>query len=126
MPTTAPPTTATATSTAPSSTSSTQRPAATWVSRGCYLDDGVATLANRTTISGGDGGLTPDLCGTACWASGFNFAGTERGDECWCGNSIRNELATDANTTCITPCAGNALLTCGGEERIDVMEGKPL
>lgn len=124
MPSTALSTTMSATSIAPSTTSTTIRPTATWISRGCYLDNGVPTLANRTTINGS--GLTPDLCGTACWANGFTFAGTERGNECWCGNSIRNERATDANTTCVTPCAGNALLTCGGDERIDVIEGKPL
>ncbi|KAK8131827.1 hypothetical protein PG984_008265 [Apiospora sp. TS-2023a] len=70
--------------------------------------------------------MTPDLCATTCWAAGFDFAGVERGNECWCGDSIRNEKPTDAATTCVQPCAGDASRTCGGDHRIEVLEGRPV
>lgn len=119
----APPTTSTTTS-SHSLTSTVPTATPTWIEKGCYLDTGVArTLANRTTIAGGDAALMPEACEYACWIGGFTYAGVEAGSECWCGNSIRNEIATDSNTTCIIPCAGDSQLVCGGDGRVDVFQG---
>ncbi|KAF6786175.1 CFEM domain-containing protein, partial [Colletotrichum musicola] len=54
-----------------------------WTSLGCYEAD--RTLkAYSAAVDGGR--LTPDLCGTACYADGLKYAGLQAGKECWCND----------------------------------------
>ena len=62
--------------------------------------------------------MTNDKCKTSCWDSGYTFAGLENGNECWCGNSIRNELSL--NNGCYIKCAGPDSSNCGGLKLISI------
>jgi hypothetical protein len=112
----------TSTSSTKSATStSTAQP--TWRALGCYLDSSKPpTLSNRTSIVSGDTAMTIEACETACYKSGFLYAGVEAGSQCWCGSYVANEVAANA-TDCKTPCAGKAAQICGGTGRVNVYKG---
>jgi hypothetical protein len=120
------PTSTQSTITSPSSTksaTSTSTAQPTWTALGCYLDSSKPpTLSNRTSIVGGDTAMTIEACETACYISGFLYAGVEAGSQCWCSSYVANELAANA-TDCKTPCAGKASQICGGTGRVNIYQG---
>lgn len=66
--------------------------------------------------------MTIEACQKACWSGGWQFAGVELKTQCFCGNSISNEIAPDGN--CKMPCGGNTAQLCGGQNRIFVYKGE--
>jgi tetratricopeptide (TPR) repeat protein len=55
--------------------------------------------------------MTVDRCVSECATRGFQFAGVQYRDWCFCGNDI---APAKTSTACTMPCAGNASQTCGG------------
>lgn len=83
----------------------------TWVSLGCYSD---ATNARTLSKSLNIAGNTNKKCQDACLDAGYKYAGTEFGNQCFCGNTIDNAGAPIAQSTCNKACAGDSTTTCGG------------
>lgn len=65
--------------------------------------------------------MTNVLCQSMCEAKGFTLAGTENGNECWCGSELDNGngFATAASD-CSYACAGDASDKCGGGWRLSI------
>lgn len=57
----------------------------------------------------------------SCKAYGFQYAGIEYAQECYCDNSISNggSLVSDG---CDMPCLGNSSEYCGGSDRLNVYQ----
>lgn len=91
-----------------------------WVAHGCLSDsrDG-RTLSTGKTQDISEP-MTNQLCQDLCKAEGFVFAGTEYGQECWCGNAIEN--SPSESEQCIVACAGNPAQTCGGPDILNVFK----
>lgn len=89
-----------------------------WVSLGCYSDEGgVRTLP---TAMGVTGQLTIESCTSACFTSGYQFAGAEYSRECFCGSAIGNNGAPRPLADCNMICDGNPLQFCGGPGRLNL------
>ena len=52
---------------------------------------------------------------------GFQYAGIEYGDECYCDNSIKND-ASSVSSGCSMPCSGNSSEYCGGPNRLNLYQ----
>lgn len=67
----------------PSSMVSTNPGPPGWTSQGCYQD----SVSNRVLgyRANTQGGLSIQLCTTACYNAGYQYAGAEYAGECWCG-----------------------------------------
>ena len=63
--------------------------------------------------------LTNAKCQTACRAGGFNYAGTEYSQECFCGKTLGGSPAASG---CNMACQGDDSEICGGPDRITVWE----
>ncbi|KZO96175.1 glycoside hydrolase family 71 protein [Calocera viscosa TUFC12733] len=108
-------TTATTTTTATTASAS---PSQTWVNLGCRVDVSARALSGYAMQSSS---MTVEVCQNYCSGNGFQLAGLENGDECWCGNSFSNNGGGQAaSTDCSTACAGNSAEICGGGWRLSV------
>lgn len=91
-----------------------------WLATGCYNDTvGVRTLNNAQY---GLGDMTIEKCTTACLSQGYNIAGVEYGNECFCDNSFQNYGALVTDGRCNMPCKGNANQTCGGPNGLSILK----
>ncbi|KAH8761398.1 WSC domain-containing protein [Hyaloscypha finlandica] len=88
-----------------------------WSSLGCYTITGNRAVLTQVNQHGEL--MTPEICQTACGDLGFTMAGTERGDDCWCGNIFKTGSPSHA---CTTPCNGDNTQMCGGNNRINLYE----
>ncbi|KAL2063582.1 hypothetical protein VTL71DRAFT_5387 [Oculimacula yallundae] len=88
-----------------------------WKSQGCYTEAGRtltgAGYANATS-------MTDEKCISFCEAAGYIYAGTEYGEECYCGNKIATGSVPAPSTDCNVPCSGNATEPCGGPNRLNL------
>lgn len=80
-------------------------------------------ILHRVDTEGGSEAITYEKCQAACWKNGYIYAGLEVGTECWCDNSIRNELAPDPKAGCDWACHGNTSQMCGSPWRVQVFRG---
>ncbi|KAF9819402.1 hypothetical protein IEO21_02145 [Rhodonia placenta] len=90
-----------------------------WVSLGCYSDSPDA----RTLTTGSD--LEPDTitvqsCTSYCYDNGYNYAGVEYSQQCFCGSAIENGGVPINLSNCDMLCAGNSSEFCGGDDTLDV------
>ncbi|PPR02298.1 hypothetical protein CVT24_011636 [Panaeolus cyanescens] len=112
-------------STVPSSSSTSTSPApsptTSWTNYGCVAE---GTSGSRRALTGASfqqSNMTPQRCQTLCAA--YQFAGTEYGNECHCGNTIQNNGATGniiAASNCPMNCAGDSTQKCGGDWTLGV------
>ncbi|KAH7138161.1 WSC domain-containing protein [Dendryphion nanum] len=87
-----------------------------WTYIGCYYDTGSArTLPNA--FFGGDM-MTAQACTDFCGRRGYPFAGTEYGQECWCGLGLGS--AQSYPNDCTMPCTGDMNEVCGTGNRLTV------
>ncbi|KIM21516.1 hypothetical protein M408DRAFT_102761 [Serendipita vermifera MAFF 305830] len=96
-----------------------------WAGQGCYVDS-VSSRALPTQIF--IDGMTIEKCTTACFNSGFKYAGVEYGRECFCADTIvtgSGNAGTPATDGCTMSCVGNAAETCGGSDRINIYAHTP-
>jgi glucan endo-1,3-alpha-glucosidase len=112
-------TTSTTSSSSRSTTTTSTSATPTWSSKGCYVD---AAWPNRA-LTGSNATLTndtPALCQSTCASQGFQYAGVEHGNQCFCGNSLQvntggaGEGVSVDSTDCQMACAGDANQFCGG------------
>ncbi|KAF5353434.1 hypothetical protein D9756_008033 [Leucocoprinus leucothites] len=78
-----------------------------WRSLGCYVDSGSRFLKESIPSHGE---MTTTMCTTHCASLGYNYAATEYGVECHCGNFVEKTsdgagVSVDENE-CDIPCGG--------------------
>ena len=82
---------------------------------GCFRDQGTVGSTNGRDLSGfllaDRTSMTQALCNSTCRSRGYDFAGTQAGYQCFCGNRY-GSFGTATN--CTTPCAGDDTKRCGG------------
>jgi hypothetical protein len=82
--------------------------ASTGKALGCFADNAVRDL---TGASFTDKDMTNRRCVSLCGAKGHRYAGTENGNQCFCGETFGKY---GASTACTMPCSGSASEKCGG------------
>lgn len=92
----------------------------TWDYLGCFQDAISRTLLGSKPTDYLQGNMSNSECINHCGSRGYGFAGTEHGQECWCGNSIRDDAVRLPEKNCGTPCQGTSELCCGGDWAISV------
>jgi len=91
-----------------------------WNSAGCYYDSSSKRML-REVGTLGIAGLTTEQCIASCATAGYTMAGTEYGNECYCGSQIYKEDGSGVvSTGCNVPCNGNSAQTCGGGNRLNL------
>jgi glucan endo-1,3-alpha-glucosidase len=78
-----------------------------WTSAGCYVDASTRMLRVSATLS--QAGLTTELCISTCTQGGFTMAGTENGNQCFCGSQIYQVSGAGVSTAsseCSSACNG--------------------
>ncbi|KAI8316250.1 hypothetical protein K4K61_008784 [Colletotrichum sp. SAR11_59] len=93
-----------------------------WTGQGCLKDNVLGrALGVGMAVAGGPASMTVESCVAACSAAGYQIAGVEYSQECWCDNQIQNggvlTLPTDG---CNMLCGGNTYETCGGSNRLNI------
>jgi len=81
---------------------------------GCYKDQGDPTGTEGRDLNGAAfdlDNMTPGQCVSSCGSRGFQYAGTQYGRWCFCGNSYGN---SGSASNCNMPCSGDDNQTCGG------------
>eukprot|EP01064_Diplonema_japonicum_P020620 TRINITY_DN3021_c4_g1_i2.p1 TRINITY_DN3021_c4_g1~~TRINITY_DN3021_c4_g1_i2.p1 ORF type:complete len:680 (+),score=221.43 TRINITY_DN3021_c4_g1_i2:98-2137(+) len=81
---------------------------------GCFKEKETAKVLNRLAYSSGSN--TAEECVSACLWNGFQYAGVEAGEECWCGDGVAGAERT-ATTECDLPCPGDESQWCGDGHR---------
>lgn len=85
---------------------------AIWTSAGCYIDASTRMLRGSAILS--QPGLTTEMCINTCTQGGFTMAGTEDGNQCFCGSQIHKENGAGVSTAsseCSSACNGK-LFAC--------------
>ncbi len=80
----------------------------------CSADQGDPQGTNGRDLNGSilsTGDMSNAKCRTTCGLQGFQFAGTQAGSYCFCGNSYGRFGASNA---CASQCTGKANEVCGG------------
>ncbi|KAI5832076.1 hypothetical protein K523DRAFT_334890 [Schizophyllum commune Tattone D] len=107
-------TTATSTSSSASSTST----ATGFTSVGCINEPSGGRALTGASYNLNN--MTIEYCNSLC--SGYKYAGTEYGSECYCGNSLANGATTttvDASQ-CSSTCPGNSAEKCGAAYKLSL------
>ncbi|KAF8970709.1 glycosyl hydrolase family 71-domain-containing protein [Flammula alnicola] len=95
----------------------------TWSDYGCVAEGTTGTRRALTASSFQQSNMTPLLCQSLC--SGYTYAGVEDGNQCFCGNSLTNNGASDAvvaTSNCQSNCVGDTSKKCGGSWYLNVFE----
>ena len=89
---------------------------------GCYAEPttGGRALSDRW----GDDIMSVNACLARCPTA--NYIGVEYGRECWCGITIRAEVALKENEECNMLCKGNFREYCGAGGRLNLYTRKPV
>lgn len=91
-----------------------------WRYLGCF-SDGPARVVQGGGLKGTfQGNVSNKKCMEYCRVNGFTTAGTEDGRECWCGNSIAENIQLLPATACSTACQGDTADYCGGTWAISI------
>lgn len=106
--------------TAPTNTSKNDDLPADWSHLGCFQDAISRILLGAKPVDYLQGDMSSSECVDHCASSGYIFAGTENGRECWCGASIRDDAVRLPESQCGKPCQGQPTELCGGSWAIDV------
>ncbi|PSK45189.1 WSC domain-containing protein 2 [Elsinoe australis] len=119
-------TTTTTSKTLPASTTSTTlAPSPTvWRNLGCYIQDAqYPVLGENVSPSIAPGGLTVPKCKNTCYTKGYDFAGVQGGNLCFCGSFVEGEWTGD-QADCNTPCIGDTKSFCGGNNLINAFRAE--
>ncbi|CAJ1441850.1 unnamed protein product [Effrenium voratum] len=83
---------------------------------GCVVDKPDCYVDAESRILGRDnvalGAITPEYCAQLCANGKFQLAGTENGNECYCGDKLNTEPRS--SSSCRSKCNGDSSKTCGG------------
>ncbi|KAH8899159.1 WSC-domain-containing protein [Thozetella sp. PMI_491] len=84
---------------------------------GCWSDDSNRILTG-SNIGGNVVGVS--YCQSFCVQNSYTIFGVEAANNCYCGNSLANNLASASKEDCIFPCVGNTKEICGSLWRINI------
>jgi len=87
-----------------------------YTSAGCIQE-----VVNRALPSArkDDPNMTLDMCTSYCFGLGYQMAGIEYGQECYCSTNLANGASTSlVSGQCYMKCPGNANQICGGPNAI--------
>jgi len=85
-----------------------QKTTATWTNKGCYVDASDRMLRGYSVASSS---MTTERCLSICLERGFTMAGTQNGDECFCGN----QLFASGGVGALAANQGDCATKCKGE-----------
>ncbi|QIW95400.1 hypothetical protein AMS68_000918 [Peltaster fructicola] len=89
-----------------------------WFSKGCYNDTVGTRSLNYAQYGLGD--MTIEKCTAACQSAGYNLAGMEYANECFCDTAIQNNGIVVTDGRCNMACKGNANEVCGGPNGLSI------
>lgn len=87
--------------------------------QGCYADSSNRLLP--VTAAYQDMANTNQKCTAACKKLGYDLAGTEHQNECYCGSSSKVKLPAKT-TGCNQACSGDSNQICGGNYRLTIFK----
>lgn len=73
-----------------------------------YRDSVGSRALSGASITSGD--MTNAFCSDFCTKGGYNFAGTEYSQECWCGYRLSTTSDKTPDSDCSSGCTGPELL----------------
>lgn len=85
----------------------------------CYVDTQNRVLGHSNVATGL---VSLEYCAQLCANDNYSLAGTENGNECYCGNKLNT--APKKGNSCGVPCSGNGKQKCGGFWFISVFDVK--
>lgn len=86
--------------------------------QGCFVDSTASRGLSSYSFSNG-GAMTNELCINTCSSKGYALAGTEFGDECYCGNALASTSSPALITDCeALLCPGNSTEFCSAGNRL--------
>ncbi|ODN82718.1 hypothetical protein L202_01005 [Cryptococcus amylolentus CBS 6039] len=86
---------------------------------GCYSDSGTDRTLNGTKSSTST--MTAKTCVSYCAGLGYQYAGVEYYNECYCGNTAPPSTKKDStDAKCLYACKGDSTQTCGGSARLGI------
>jgi len=88
---------------------------------GCFVDNAERDIKGsflRTKT------MTNEICIKTCQEQGYKIAGTQYGEQCFCGNSF-GDLGRASDADCSSKCAGDDAEYCGGGWRNSVYRVSP-
>ena len=91
-----------------------------WDYLGCFKDQVDRILVGSNPMDYRHGEASNLTCITHCADSGYAFAGTENGQECWCGSSIKDDAVRLPEASCDACCQDKGSEFCGGSWAISV------
>lgn len=91
-----------------------------WRYLGCFGDAPERTLQGGGPESSFTGNVSNRNCIDYCRLNDYELAGTEDGQECWCGKSMADNVRRLPDTACSTFCQGESADYCGGAWSISV------
>jgi hypothetical protein len=108
------------TTTASSTTASTPLPTFWTPAVNCAVDSSTRVLISPAYYKLANN--TPFACATQCGSKGYQLAGVEYGDECYCAHAYTGGAPPPSvpASECNRPCAGDPSLTCGAGWRMQV------
>lgn len=78
---------------------------------GCIVENPVCYADTSARILGSDdvalGPITPEYCAQLCSTGHFRLAGTENGEECYCGDFLKTDKPTRSQS-CDSECSGDS------------------
>ncbi|KAH7360449.1 WSC domain-containing protein [Rhexocercosporidium sp. MPI-PUGE-AT-0058] len=86
---------------------------------GCFVDNG----SPRTLLYTGPRlhqNQTVEGCVAFCKGNGYQYAGLEYGEQCFCGASVNNVQTDEAD--CDFSCTGDRTEVCGGSNRVSIYQ----
>jgi glucan endo-1,3-alpha-glucosidase len=84
---------------------------------GCWMDASTRLL-NGTTFT--TSSMTPTSCQANCAAQGYQYAGVEAKNQCYCSHQIRTGTQRLGEDRCSYACVGDATQKCGGNWAVNV------
>jgi len=103
----------------PPSAASFLKQVAGWTALGCAFDNNPQRTLPNERYAPGD--MTVELCLSHCGSEGYEYAGLEWSQECWCSSAANfNASALNGNYACNMPCQGDSSEFCGASARIAV------
>ncbi|KAL0956983.1 hypothetical protein HGRIS_003084 [Hohenbuehelia grisea] len=97
-----------------------------WEPQGCFFDSPgrARTLSGASYVDSHN--MTIETCVAFCQNGGYNYAGVEFGQECYCDHALQLEGKQTTSSDCNIPCSGNSDQICGAGDHLNIFySGNP-
>ncbi|CAG8980407.1 hypothetical protein HYALB_00003972 [Hymenoscyphus albidus] len=93
---------------------------------GCYTEgtSGRSLVWRQDQVPSGS--MTVKKCLSACKVGGYDFAGVEYAQECYCGVVLGNGTVPAPASECSMNCTGDSTESCGGPSRLNLFVASDL